>query len=371
MRIALVANTSWYIYNFRYELIKQLILHGNQVQCFSNKDNYSEKLQIKYCENINWNVTRTTINPFHALSSIYELFQLIRKNNIDVILSFTPKGNLFGCVAAYLNQKPIINNISGLGRIFINQSYFTLFLRFLFNKLLKNSHKVFFQNSNDIELLINKINNKKINIDLIPGSGVNLDRFISNRKLPKSESEYDFLLIARMIKEKGIYDFIEAARLVRKKYKQTRFALLGFIENNHKSAITLDELNKWDFDGLAKYLGSTDKVDSYIERSNCIVLPSYYGEGIPRILLEASSMEKPIITTNNPGCKDAIEDGLTGLLCNIKDPHDLADKMIKIIQMGSNNREKMGKCGRKKMINEFDEKIIINKYLEAINDVFN
>ena len=138
----------------------------------------------------------------------------------------------------------------------------------LFVILLKKSYKVFFQNSNDVLLLIGEKNEKDINFELLPGSGVNLNRFKSNRISDKYKIKYNFLLMSRMIEEKGIYDFIDAAKIVRIKYQKIKFALLGFIENDHKTGIGINELNKWESDGLIKYLGSTDKVEYYINKAD-------------------------------------------------------------------------------------------------------
>jgi len=177
-----------------------------------------------------------------------------------------------------------------------------------------------------------------------------------------------FLLIARMMRDKGIEEFVEAARKIKKSYKNVSFQLLGYIDIKSKVAISVNDIKSWENEGIIEYLGHTEDVRPFIAMADCVVLPSYR-EGTPRSLLEAASMGKPIIATNVAGCKEVVDDGINGYLCDAYNSDDLAHKMQHILALDSISIEKMGMASRKKMENEFDEKIVINKYLSVINGI--
>lgn len=183
-----------------------------------------------------------------------------------------------------------------------------------------------------------------------------------------TNSNLKFLLIARMLKDKGVREYIEAASIVRKKYSNTRFQLLGEIGSDNPSSISKATITQWTEAGIAEYLGRTEDVRRFLEVADCIVLPSYR-EGTPRSLLEAAATGKPIITTNVPGCRTTVDDEVTGYLCKVKDSTDLANKMIKIIELSDKNRQQLGDAGRKKMEAQFDEKLVIGAYIKALKNV--
>jgi glycosyltransferase involved in cell wall biosynthesis len=172
-----------------------------------------------------------------------------------------------------------------------------------------------------------------------------------------------------MLWAKGIQEFVEASVIIKNKYKNVEFQLLGHLDVESPTAISKVQMDIWVKNGFVNYLGTSDDVRVEISEADCVVLPSFYREGTPRILLESASMEKPIITTNNVGCKDVVDDGINGFLCNIKDSVDLASKMEKILNLTQSERNFMGKEGRKKMLNFFDEKIVINKYVKAVEEI--
>jgi glycosyltransferase involved in cell wall biosynthesis len=180
-----------------------------------------------------------------------------------------------------------------------------------------------------------------------------------------------FLLIARMLWDKGVGEYVEAAKIIKKKYDNVEFQLLGFLDVENKSAISREQMDIWVEEGCVNYLGTTDDVRNYIAKSDCIVLPSFYREGTPRTLLESASMAKPIITTDNVGCRDVVDDGINGYICKPRNSGDLAVKIEKFIALSKDKVSDMGKNGRDKMLKEFDECIVIDKYLHNINKVLN
>jgi glycosyltransferase involved in cell wall biosynthesis len=180
--------------------------------------------------------------------------------------------------------------------------------------------------------------------------------------------QFVFLLAARLLWDKGVGEFVEAARLVTSEFPNTEFRLMGFLDVRNPSAISREQVQQWVAEGIVSYLGATDDMASAYAEADCIVLPSYR-EGVPRTLLEAASMGLPVITTDAVGCRDAVEDGITGFLCQPRDAQDLADKMRQMLRLSADARSAMGYAGREKMLREFDERIVISNYLEAIRKI--
>ena len=176
-------------------------------------------------------------------------------------------------------------------------------------------------------------------------------------------------MASRLLWTKGLKEFYEAAKMIKKKYADINFYIVGFIENNENDAISLEQLNSWNLEGIVKFKGISKNIIKDILNSSCIVLPTFYNEGVPRILLEANALSKPVITTNIPGCLDAVEDGYNGFICNPKDSLDLFLKMELLLKLSKDNVEKLGRNGRKKMEIQFDENIVIKKYEKKIKSI--
>jgi glycosyltransferase involved in cell wall biosynthesis len=233
--------------------------------------------------------------------------------------------------------------------------------------------RIFFQNKDDLEQFTSKGLVPKGATELLPGSGVNTEKFAPLIRNRRSEVGgcVRFLLIARLIWDKGIGEYAEAARIIKAKYPNTEFMLLGFVDWNNPAAVPEDTIHGWQEEGILRWVGSQDDVRCFISQADCVVLPSYYREGTPRTLLEAAAMAKPLIAANSIGTREPVEDGETGFLCRPRDAEDLAHKMERIINMGRKSREQMGWLGREKMIREYDENIVIEKYLKAIREITN
>jgi len=365
-KIAIVSNTSWNLYNFRTNLAYALQSAGYEVVMIAPYDTYSEILKRDFSYH-DVNINNKGRNPLEDIKTIMHFFQVYRDVKPDVILSYTIKPNIYGTVAASLLNIKTINNISGLGTVFITKNLITKIAKFLYKSSHKKASAVFFQNRDDYDLFIQKklIDPKKA--DILPGSGIDTAKFkpiISDKK----DHIFRFLLIARLLKDKGVYEYVDAARRLKKKYKDIEFQLLGSLDASNLTAISKEAVDRWVDEEVVTYLGHTDDVTEYISKVDCVVLPSYR-EGTPRTLLEAASMAKPIVTTNTVGCKDVVEDGITGFLCNVKDCKDLADKLEKMILLTEDERKQMGKLGREKMRKQYDEKIVIQKYLESIEEL--
>jgi len=364
-KIVICSNTFWSIYNFRLNLAKNLKRNGYKVILVAPKDGYMDKLKDEFdCYVIYMNNKGT--NPIQDLKTTIEFYKLYKKIKPSIVLNFTIKPNIYGTIACSLLNIKSINNIAGLGNLFINQNFITKIAKFLYKYSQNKANKIFFQNKDDYEMFIKEKIVEKVKCDILPGSGVDIEKF-KPIEIEKKDNIFKFLLIARMIWDKGIGEYIEAAKIIKQKYNNLEFFLLGAVGVNNPSAISKHQIQEWEKADIVKYLGTTDNVKKEISKVDCIVLPSFYREGTPRTLLESAAMAKPIITTNNVGCKDVVDDGINGYLCKVKNSKDLADKMEKMLNLSEKERIKMGLKGREKIIKEFDEKIVINKYLNIIN----
>lgn len=364
MRIAIVLNSSWNIYNFRRGLIEEFLKEGHTVLAIAPPDRYSHYLIEMGCEFHPVTLEKKGSNPFKDIKYLSRLYKIYKKTKPDVTLQFTIKPNIYGTLAASMLNIPVVNNVCGLGTVFLREQLLSSKVaRLLYKFSFRFPQKVFFQNQDDLSLFIER---KYINpsiTDLVPGSGIPLDKF----KSPgfRRNSEFKFLLIARLIYDKGIIEYIEAIKLLKAKGLQATFQILGAIEEDANLGIPKSQLDCWINEGLIEYLGVSDNVQSKISEADCIVLPSYR-EGTPRVLLEAASMSKPLIATNVPGCKQTIDDGVNGFLCKLQDAQDLAAKMKQMMQLDDQKLMYMGEKSRRKAEKEFDEKLVVKKYMDTI-----
>ncbi|HAT2491746.1 TPA: glycosyltransferase family 4 protein [Aeromonas hydrophila] len=366
--IAISANTCWYLYNFRKNTIITLVKHGYKVYVIAPSDKYSQSLESIGACIINIDIDQSGTNPFKDLISFVSFGRVFIENKIDVVLNFTPKNNIYSTLAAKICGVKVINNIAGLGILFINESLTSKIVRLLYKVSQQFADKVFFQNEDDRDLfLLNGMVKKEVT-DRLPGSGADLARFTVTPSIDDGVTR--FLLIARMLYDKGVGHYVEAARILRDKYgSEVEFNLLGFLDVNNPSAVTKEQMQEWVSEGIVNYLGISDSVETEIAKSDCVVLPSFYREGVPKSLLEAGAMGKPIVTTDNVGCRETVDNGVNGFLCEPRSTASLVSQLDRIITMGYQNRISMGLLSRQKIENEFDENIIIAKYLEAIKTV--
>jgi glycosyltransferase involved in cell wall biosynthesis len=233
----------------------------------------------------------------------------------------------------------------------------------LYRVALARSSTVFFQNADDREVFLSARLVDPAVTQCLPGSGIDLARF--SPAAHHSEQGLRFLLISRLLRDKGVLEYVQAARQLRHELPGAEFQLLGFLEPNHSLAITEEEVRAWVAEGVVTYLGASDDVRPFIAQADCVVLPSYR-EGVPRALLEAASMQRPIVTTDAPGCREVVIDGENGLLCRVKDSTDLAAKMRTLAGLPLARRQEMGRLGRQRMESLFDEKRVIEAYLQAV-----
>ena len=367
-KVLLLANTFWNLHNFRTGIIKSLLNSGYEVITVAPNDKYCNILQCNGCQTETVSIDPKGINPIADCWTFIQFLCVLIRERPNVCLFYTAKPNIYGSWAASILGCAYINNISGLGSAFIQGGWLKKLLIFFYKLALVKSSRVFFQNKDDLDLFLSASLIKSEQSGVLPGSGVDLSRFKPQSESGNSNADFSFILIARMLKDKGVNEYIQAASIVHKAFNGVQFKLLGPLGVDNPSAISQSDMNKWQRTGYIEYLGSSEDVRSFISESTCVVLPSYR-EGAPKTLLEAAAMGKPIITTDVPGCRDVVQDGVTGLLCEAKSSEDLARKMIKMIQLSDIERKQMGIFGRRLMEQRFDETLVISKYLEEIKRI--
>jgi len=363
-RIVIALNTAWNLLNFRSGLIRALVANGYEVIAVAPFDNYAERLTTLGCRYIALPMDNKGTHPGRDLQLLLRFWLLLRAEKPDVYLGYTVKPNVYGSLAAHSLGIPVINNIAGLGSVFSAHGWLNRLVQGLYKLALSRSSAVFFQNDDDREMFLagGLVDNGIC--DRLPGSGVDLKKFMPV-PLPNN-TPFRFLLIARMLWEKGIGEFVDAARLLKRSGVQAEFCLLGFLDVQNPGAIQKSQMDGWVAEGVIRYLGVSDTVHEEISQADCIVLPSYYREGTPRTLLEAAAMGRPIVTTDSIGCREVVDDGVNGYLCQPKNVVDLAENMNKVFALSPAEREAMGMRGRAKVEREFDEEFVIYKYLESI-----
>lgn len=366
MRVGITLNTSWNIYNFRMGLVSALIENGHEVIAFAPEDEYSKKLQEAGCLFVPIKIENTGANPIKDFLLFRQLRRQYKLHQPDIIFHYTVKPNIYGTLAAKALKIPVINNVSGLGTVFLSEGLTSLVAKKLYRWAFAYADMVFFQNKDDQLHFLDEINLPSLKTDLLPGSGINLTHF--EPKPMETTEDKIFLMISRLLIDKGVSEYIEAAHIVRQEFPKAKFQLLGKLDSSHARGIPEETIRRAvDLDQI-EYLGEQVDVRPYIGRASCVVLPSYR-EGTPRTILEAAAMARPAIVTNVPGCKEVVINERTGLLCRVRDASDLADKMIQCAKMSNKELSVWGRNGRLMVEKNFDEKIVVDQYLKYASNI--
>jgi glycosyltransferase involved in cell wall biosynthesis len=362
-KIIISINSAWNIYNFRRGLISALAEQGYEVVALAPKDDYAKRLEQSGCRFISLTMDCNGTHLVRDLDLLKQYYRVLRQERPFAYLGYTVKPNVYGSLAAHALGIPVVNNIAGLGTTFINQGMVTRIVRLLYRLGLSRSHRVFFQNPEDLALFTDMGLIKAGVADCLPGSGMDLSRF---QPLPREGGQpFRFLLMSRALKDKGVAEFAAAARLVRQRYPDCEFHLLGAIDAANPNSIPLETIRQWEAEGIVRHMGMTDDVRPHIRDADCVLLPSYR-EGLPRSLLEAAAMARPLIASDATGCREVVEDNINGFLCKVRDGADLAEKMVRMISLAPERRADMGLAGRRMVEARFDEKLVIQKYLAAL-----
>lgn len=364
--ILLSTNTSWNIVNFRSGLVRALVARGFDVVAASPVDTHVARLEQIGCRHVPLAMDNKGADPLKDSALFLRYLGLMRRERPDIYLGWTIKPNIYGSLAARLLGLPVVNNVSGLGTAFLREGWLTRVVKLLYRVAFRRSACVFFQNNDDRDLFVSSHLVRDEQTRLIPGSGIDLNRFSPTSPMHRAEHEGPvFILVARLLWDKGVGEYVEAARRVKARVPYARFQLLGFLDVANRSAVPREMVDGWVKEGVIEYLGQTDDVRPFIAAADCVVLPSYR-EGTPRSLIEAAAMARPLITTDVPGCREVVDDGKNGWICRLKDAEDLADKFLRFTEASAERKLEMGRQSRLKVEREFDEKIVIDAYLDAI-----
>ncbi|GAB2544734.1 glycosyltransferase family 4 protein [Rufibacter soli] len=364
MRIAIVINKSWNIFNFRLSLVKALLAAGHEVVAIAPEDAYSAKLVAAGCRFVDLPMESKGTNPVKDLLLVGKFLKAYKAVKPDVILQYTIKPNIYGSIAAKLAGIPTINNVSGLGTVFIVENLVSKVAMALYRFSFQFPAKVFFQNNDDKALFLERKLVRESITEVLPGSGIDTSRFQPAAEF-KRQDPFVFLMVSRALYEKGLVEYVEASKILKAKYPQVRVQLLGGIDEEGNIGIKRTQVEQWANEGWLEYLGTSDDVAGVMHRADCVVLPSYR-EGTPRTLLEAAALGKPIVTTNVPGCKETVIDGYNGYLCDVRNGTDLAAKMEQMYLLSEENLQTMGQNSRRLAEEKFDEKYVIDRYFAAI-----
>jgi len=368
-KIILVSRCAWTLYNFRAGLLRALKNEGHIVMGGgAGGDGFEKYILDLGIPFVALPVDKHVINPSADLKLFWTLYRLYRIEQPAVVHHFTIKPVIYGSIAARLAGVPrIVNTVTGLGQAFVQDD--SLWLRhvvqWLYSIALACAHFTFFQNRDDLDYFISYGLVQRQKAGLLPGSGVDCSFFSPSFSSFRSpDKPVTFLMVARLLRVKGVEEFVEAARLVKKKFPTSQFQLLGPRDERNPTVVSVSELARWQDEGVVRWLGETTDVRPVIAQADVVTLPSYYREGTPRALLEAAAMAKPIITTENVGCREVVENGVNGYLVPVKDVKALAEAMIRLIQDPA-LRERMGKAGRAKVEQEFEERSVIKTVMAA------
>lgn len=364
-KLALVANTAWSMFNFRHGLLCRLINDGYKLTIIVPHDEFSDKLREMGCSVVDLSMEAKGTNPLQDFRLIHTLYQLYQKVAPNFIIHYTIKPNIYGSIAARWAGIPSIAITTGLGYTFVNDNWVAKVACGLYKLAFRFPKEVWFLNEDDRKVFLQHKLITEYQAVLLHGEGVDLTYFAPQAQ-PANDGKLRFLLIARMLWDKGVGEYVEAARTIRQQYPQAVFQLLGACGVANPSVIERSQIAQWEEEGLIEYLGTTPDVRPVIANADCVVLPSYR-EGIPRTMIEAAAMAKPLIATDVPGCRDVVLAGKTGLLCPVKDATVLAACCEQIIAMTPVARAEMGAAGRRLMADKFDEKLVIEQYLNTLD----
>lgn len=367
-KIVICSNTFWSIINFRKDLIVHLKKSGYEVfvivtdmDFFGSSRSELADMDIKP---IFLPVHRSRFDPFRDGLFFVRIMRTLRRLSSDMVLLFTIKPNIYGSIACRFLRIPCINTISGLGSGLIHENLKTKLLRKFYSVSLRASCKVLFQNNSDCEYFIDRKIIKRDHAGYVPGSGINAEKF----KMPAGSlnKPRKYLFAGRILKDKGVYEYIEAIRELKNEGSDNAVFLLGgIVDESNISGISMKEIKMWEDLNLISYLGKTDNIIEFFEMADIIVLPSYR-EGLSRVLLEAASCGKALITSDVPGCADLVKEGVNGFLCKPGDARSLKYAIKRSLNASDSELLQLGQNGRCIVIEKFNSDIVNRIYLDQI-----
>lgn len=367
-KIGIVVNTAWNILNFRLGLIKQLIADGHEVVAIAPADEYVPQIEATGARFLPLGqLDRKGSNPLKEMQLCRELYKAFKQEQLDLVLLYTIKPNIYGALAAKWAGIPSICTVTGLGYTFLHDNIVSKLAQGLYKYAFKRASWVAFQNRDDRQLFIDRKLVAQEKSLLIPGSGINTQVFapVNGQEKPQA---FTFLFVGRLLKDKGVNELLQAAKLLQQAQSEAQIWVVGGLDTDNPACIAPETLEAAQALGNLQYFGRSDKVKDFMAQADVVVLPSYR-EGLPRVMLEALAMSKAVITTAVAGCRETVEEGLNGYLIPAKDAQALAAAMLKMSQLPEEQLKKMGEAGRQMALNRFDEQIIIQHYKRLIKEL--
>jgi glycosyltransferase involved in cell wall biosynthesis len=369
-KISLSANTDWYLFNFRLSLARAVRETGANVLLVSPDGPYVSRIQGTGFRWHELKISRRGVNPIRELTTLASYFALYRRERADLVHHFTIKPVLYGSLAARLSGVPaVVNSVTGLGYVFINPSKTAAFMRLLVmpifrQALLYRRSRVIFQNRQDRELFIESGLVRRELTHIIPGSGVDPDEF---KAVPEPSGEPIILLASRMLWDKGVGELVEAMRLIRQQGVACRAILVGRSDKGNPSAIPEAQLETWNEEGVVEWWGHRDDMPAVMQNVHLVVLPTY-GEGLPKVLIEACAAGRPVVASDVPGCREIVQDGVNGLLVPCRDVQTLAKALIRLVRDPA-LRERMGRAGRELVLSRLTNQHINDQTLHVYREL--
>lgn len=362
MKVLIAVNEWTTLVNFRHELVEALIRQGYEIIIAAPYDSRLDTYTDIGCKLINVNLDRRGTAPFNDLKLCFRYFQIIKLYKPDCVLTYTIKPNVYASIAARVLNIPRINTVTGLGAMLTGGKLVRNVMIQLQKLAMNSSNCIFYQNGFNMRFLQKSGVWGKSNI-LVSGSGVNLCKNCIE-KYPESGMKTKFLFVSRIMRDKGIFELIEAIKLVKNKY-DIQVDILGSYEAGHNY---YEQLQQWIADGLVVYHGQQKDVHSFIKQAHCLIHPSYH-EGMSNVCMEAAATGRPVLASNINGCKEIVEEGVTGFLFNPTDILSLTNTMIKFIELPYEQKRNMGINARTKMEKAFDRQKVVDVYISEIQRI--
>ncbi len=368
-KIALVANSAWSVYNFRMDLVSHLLLRF-EVLIIAPQDEFVAELKQAGCAYLDIRFNNRSENPLLDYSLYKSLKKIYQSEKPDFIFHYVIKPNIYGSLAAASCGIRSVAVITGLGYTFDRHNWLNRVVSILYRIALKRANEVWFLNQEDADLFVNRKLVTGGKIKILPGEGINTAHFFPQTNKPVARTRaFQFLMSTRLLRSKGVGIYVEAARMLKNKHLDIRFELIGFFEKNHPDSISESELRQWQKKGIIHYGGFARDVRPFLRQADCFVFPSFYHEGIPRCLLEAAAMEVPIITSLNTGCREVVQEGLNGFLCEPNNASRLALRMEEMMSLTPGERALLGRNGRELVSEKFGIDRILAEYDRTLSSL--
>jgi len=360
-RLLLVANTAWYMRKYRARLVERLEAQGCQITLCTPPDADANLPFFSQRRYVPLRLSRKGLNPFWEAGALLRTYLLLRRERPDLVLTWTPKPNLYTGVAGRLLRIPVVPNVSGLGAVFVRNGWLARVVGLGYRIAFAKSPRVFFQNEDDRATFADAGWVPRERSERLPGSGVDLEAY---RPAPLPAGEFTFLFLGRLLADKGLRELVAAARMLRDEGRRFVLRIAGTLDKGNPAAISDAEWQEWIREGIAEPLGMLEDVRPALLSAHCVVLPSYR-EGLPRSLLEAAATARPVITTDAVGCRNAVDAGKSGFLCKVADTHSLAECMRRMLDLSPAALSEMGHAGRAWVERHFSEEDVLNVYLRV------